>query len=241
LGILEWLFVGIVLFLSALVIGLGGFGFNIMVIAFLPLLLSVKFVIPFSINFSLGLNGYLLLRCYRHLERRHVIPIFLGIFLGVPLGVFLLKSLDEWTMKKALGLIIFLYSILSLTSFFEARRHLGTRWAYLTGFLAGGFGGAFGIGGPPTVVYVTAQAMEKFTARAVLLASSVFVYALALPLYSFSGLVSGEMIFMNLVFSPTVILGVWVGHWLFTKVDHGLYRRIILFLLMGQGCMLLVL
>lgn len=241
LGMIEWIFLGIVLFFSAMVIGVGGFGFNIMLVAFLPLLWPVKFVIPFSINYSVLLNLWLFSRCYRHLRRQDITPILVGILLGVPLGVFLLKSLDEWVIKKAIGVFLLLYCFLSLASLLEIKRKLSPRWGYLAGFLAGGLGGAFGIGGPPTVVYTTAQRMEKYRARVIILASSVFVYALVIPLYLVSGLISGDILWVNIWFAPLAALGVFWGHRLFLKINHEIYRKIILILLMIQGGMLLIL
>lgn len=79
--------------------------------------------------------------------------IFYAI-LGVPLGILILIYGDEVLIKMGLGILIILYSLYSL--YIKTNKILkedSRFWLFVCGFLSGVFGGAYGLNGPPLVVY----------------------------------------------------------------------------------------
>jgi len=81
---------------------------------------------------------------------------------GIPLGVLLLTSSHQRLVKAVLGIVIIWFSLYSLLSRFPVelkRDHRG--WLFVCGFTAGVLGGAYGMNGPPLVVY---GAMRRWSA-----------------------------------------------------------------------------
>jgi len=82
------------------------------------------------------------------------VAVPMAAILGLPLGILILTYANETIVKTGLGVIIILYSLYSL--YFTKNKALQAEnkfWLFLCGFLSGVFGGAYGINGPPLVVY----------------------------------------------------------------------------------------
>jgi len=76
----------------------------------------------------------------------------LSTLAGVPLGLLLLKAVAEPIVKAVLAVVIIAFSVYSLLS--RQHRELKTdRLAWIFGFGAGVLGGAYGMNGPPLVIY----------------------------------------------------------------------------------------
>src|SRR3546814_16769190 len=72
---------------------------------------------------------------------------------GLPIGLWLLTSADERLVKSTLAVVIIgfaLYSLFGRTIRLESESKIGL---FLCGLLSGVFGGAYGLNGPPLVVY----------------------------------------------------------------------------------------
>lgn len=79
--------------------------------------------------------------------------IFYAAF-GVPIGIIILMYGNEILVKTGLGILILLYSLYSL--YFNSNKALkedNKFWLFVCGFLSGVFGGAYGLNGPPLVIY----------------------------------------------------------------------------------------
>src|ERR1051325_1271536 len=72
--------------------------------------------------------------------------------LGIPLGLMLLKNGGESVVKGVLAVVIIVFSVYSLLGG-KDRELSDDRLAWLFGFGAGVLGGAYGMNGPPLVIY----------------------------------------------------------------------------------------
>jgi uncharacterized membrane protein YfcA len=78
--------------------------------------------------------------------------LVVSTLLGIPVGLLLLTAVAEALVKAALGVVIVAFSTYCLLS--RGRLELKSdRLAWLFGFSAGVLGGAYGMNGPPLVVY----------------------------------------------------------------------------------------
>src|SRR5208337_3791784 len=80
--------------------------------------------------------------------------LVLSSLFGIPLGLLLLTSSHQRIVKAVLAVIIILFAIYSLIGRtpLELRRD-SRAWLLACGFFAGILGGAYGMNGPPLVVY----------------------------------------------------------------------------------------
>jgi len=141
----------VIMLLAGFIQGFSGFGSVLLSLPLLALFLDVKTAIPLVALMGVILTVFLLIPLWKDLEWPRIWPLLIGALPGVPIGIFLLKSLNSRFLPTFLGLILVCYSSYSLL-FKVAGRELNIRWAYFSGFLGGCFGGAFSAAGPPVIV-----------------------------------------------------------------------------------------
>ncbi len=143
-----------VLFLATLIRSAFGFGEALVAVPLLALLIPVEVAAPLAVLVSIIVAGIVVVQDWHKIHRRSAGPLILSTFCGIPLGLWLLTAVGEPIVKAVLALVIIGFSVYCLS-----RRRppalADDRWAWLFGFLAGILGGAFGMNGPPLVIYGT--------------------------------------------------------------------------------------
>jgi uncharacterized membrane protein YfcA len=230
--------------------GATGFGFGILAMSVLPLVLDVREAVPIVSVLGLFVCGTMLLRLWRHVEGRKAWPLLLGVAVGSPVGAYLLTSLDRRLVTTLLGLVLVLYGGGRLA--LEGRgarppeeapapgRRPGPLWGAFAGLLGGLIGGAFNTGGPPVIVYATASRWPPDAFRANLQVVFGFSTALQLGMFAHAGLLTEAVLTRDAVALPALIVGVWTGTVLASRLDAALFRRIVLALLVVFGIVFLV-
>ena len=90
---------------------------------------------------------------------------------GIPLGVLMLKRVDETVVLTILGVVIVGYAVYGLLKL-KLPRLDGAFWPYLVGFLSGVLGGAYNTSGPPVVIYGNCRGGRQASFLAICRASS---------------------------------------------------------------------
>ena len=147
--------------------GFSGFGFVLVALPWLTLLLPIRTVVPLLNVLMCCINLILTVQLRRHLQWSEVTPLLLASLAGIPLGVYFLKTVAPWKLELLLGAVLvgfpFYYRYTDLGAL---RLHPG--WAYLAGFCSGCLGGSLGTYAPPIVVYVALKPWDKDEIKAVL-------------------------------------------------------------------------
>lgn len=151
-----------ILFISAFTQGLSGFGVALISMALLPNLIGIQASIALVALVAFVVDLGVLLRYWRSLQFKTMLPLILASFVGVPLGIFLLRRLDEAITLPLLGIIIAGYALYALSGL-RLPTLKAEGWSYCTGFLGGLFGGAYNTPGPPIIVYASCQEWEPDT------------------------------------------------------------------------------
>jgi len=159
--------------LAGFVQGLTGFGFGLIAMGLLPLVVGIDEAQAVTtlagIAACLALTGLTL----RHVRWSGVGPLWLSTLVGVPIGFGLLALLPRTLVFRSLGLAICLMVAFELI----VSRRRGARlpdWScYCIGLVSGALSGAFNIGGPPLVLYIFDRPWSKEQQVATL--SCVFV------------------------------------------------------------------
>ncbi len=138
-----------------------GFGFGIVFLALAGLLVDVKMASMVSAFVSVVLNGKLLLTLHRHINWVRLRPILLSVIIATPIGVLFLQRLSSDWFNLFLGLLI-LWALKQ--QFYPAKADYPSSNALVgipMGLVSGLFAGAYNTGGPPLVVYVQSQGLER--------------------------------------------------------------------------------
>ncbi|HZT82168.1 MAG TPA: sulfite exporter TauE/SafE family protein [Gemmataceae bacterium] len=141
-----------VVFLATLVRSAFGFGEALVAVPLLALLIPVEVAAPLAVLLSITVAAVVVLQDWHKVHVGSAWRLVLATFLGVPLGLLLLVMATEQLVKAALALVIIGFSAYCLLGRREAELQ-DDRLAWLFGFGAGVLGGAYGMNGPPLVIY----------------------------------------------------------------------------------------
>ena len=233
----TWLVAGVV-FLGVFTQSLTGFGVALVSMALLPDLIGIRLASPLVALVSLTIEIVLLLRYHQAIELRPVLRIAGASLVGVPLGIVIVKLLDENLVLFLLGLVVAGYALYALYGVrLPELRH--PAWPYLAGLVGGFLGGAYNTSGPPVIIYGSCARWEperfKSNLQGYFLVSSLVVLA-------------GHAIGRNLIAQvwqtyltvlPVIGLAVLAGLLLDGKVSPGGFRRLVLVALVVMGVRLM--
>jgi hypothetical protein len=183
---LEILFV---VFIASLVRAVFGFGEAMIAVPLLALILPIQIAVPLAVLLSIAIAGVVVVQDWRKIHLRSTAWLLGPTFAGIPLGIWLLKSAHQELIKAALASVILLFAGYSLVGRRPLRlEHDSRGWMLGCGFLAGILGGAYGMNGPPLVVYGAMRRWSPQHFRATLQAYFLPASAIGIAGYALSGL-----------------------------------------------------
>jgi uncharacterized membrane protein YfcA len=207
--------------------------------ALLPLFLPERLAIAVVAVYCLTVAAQIAWRVRHHIRWASARPLLIGIVLGTPPGVLLVKVSDPLTIKLILGVTLIAYCAWALTLGARIRpRRLPPSLGYLAGLLSGALG-AFNTGGPPAVVYTTVAGWDKETTTSSLQLSFVLTSIIQLPGFALTGVLTAESLLLNAQLLPAMALGVFAGGRLHDRIDQQTFRRGLLAVLLVVGAVYL--
>jgi uncharacterized protein len=215
---------------AAFVRGYSGFGFSLLAVTALSLRLSPAEIVPSIFLMEIAASLHLLPSIWREVHWRAILVLLIGYTVTVPFGVWLLASMPQPPMKVALGLAV-LASTLLLMRGFAMRRVPGTGTTLAAGGASGLLNGAFGIGGPPVILFFFSSPAGDVVGRASIIVFFLATDAIGLVFLAREGLVTSESLLRALIFLPALIAGIWLGAHSFKRSDEAAFRRWVLRLL----------
>jgi uncharacterized membrane protein YfcA len=236
---LAWAAAAGIIAAASFVMGLAGFGIALVALAFLPYLMAPADAIVLLTIYTTAFSLAMLVQLRGDVEPRAIAGLFIGTVLGTPLGVWGLATLPATALNRLIGLMLVVAFV------FEARRLYpqtlrGPAWALGAGLLAGVFGGAVGLPGPPVVVYATTQGWGARQIKANLQAFFVVNQGVILAGYWWAGLLTREVWGLAAAFAAPAAAGGVAGALLFERVDQRRFRQLVFGLILVSGLVLLV-
>jgi uncharacterized protein len=150
----DWsvLLVPSIIFLATLIRSAFGFGEALIAVSLLTLFIPVEVAAPLAVLVSITVAGIVVVQDWHMVHVGGAWRLVLATFFGVPLRLLLLTAAPERIVKAGLGVVI-----VSFSAYCLVRRHRfelkNDRLAWPFGFVAGVLGGAYGMNGPPLVIY----------------------------------------------------------------------------------------
>lgn len=216
--------------------GILGFGFGIVAMGLLPLLLGLKGAVPVVATLALVVNSALLVRFRASFSLRDAAPLLGGALFGIPVGVLALRFWPSDILMILLGLFILLYVVWGLSNQ-EAPPPMSRTAGGVFGLLAGVLGGAFSTAGPPAVVWVSSQTWSSQQIRATLVALFALGGSLQVSLLVHGGLVDLGTATVAVIATPAAGFGSLVGVKLGDRVPQEQFRKV---MLVGLGVLAVV-
>lgn len=215
-----------VVFVATVVRSAFGFGEALIAVPLLALLIPLEVATPLAVLLSVTVACVILAQDWRKIHIRSAWHLLLATLFGIPLGLLLLKRVPEPVIKALLAVLLLAFSTYSLA--IRTAPHLSDdRFAWIFGFAAGVLGGAYGMNGPPLVIYGTLRRWTPEHFRATLqgyfLPASVF----GLAGYWLTGLWGLEVTRYYVLSLPVAAAAIFLGG----VINRRLERRSFLFLI----------
>jgi uncharacterized protein len=228
-----------ILFLGTLVRASLGFGEALISVPLLALVMPVEQAAPVAVLVSITIALMILARDWRKVHFQSARRLILSTLAGIPVGLWMLRSLPEGVVKASLAVIILAFSIHALLNR-RSQTLEDDRLAWLFGFQAGVLGGAYGMNGPPLAIYGSLRQWRPEDFRATLQAYFLPAGLAGMGGYWWAGLWTPAVSHFYLASLPGVALAVIAGGTLNTRLEPRRFRSYVYVGLVVIGVALLL-
>lgn len=152
-------------------------------------------------------------------------PLFLGAFIGFPLGLELLIRTDPTVVRWGASVII-ITSLAVIASGWQYRGPPSRILEVGIGFISGILSGIAQIGNPPIVVYWLGLDMPADRMRANLIVYFTILTMIGILVFALKGLLSSFVLLIAAIALPGYALGMWVGNKLFPLASRSTFRKV---------------
>jgi uncharacterized membrane protein YfcA len=214
----------IITFAATLVRSAFGFGEDLIALPLLALLMPIKAAVPLVVLLSTTVATVILLQDWRKVQVRSAAGLLLSTLFGIPLGLLGLTKLPEAAVKVVLAVVILVFAVYCLFS--RKRMELkDDRLSGLFGFGAGVLGGAYGMNGPPLVVYGALRHWPPEHFRATLQGYFLPASGVALVGYWLTGLWVPTVTHYYLLSLPLAAVAIVLGRIINRHMDRHSFLR----------------
>lgn len=225
----------VALSLSGFVQGMTGFGFGLVSVALLPLVLGLKDALVVVAFLNVVVCAATFAATWREFRWRRARGLVIGSCVGVPIGFWGLVHLDAMLLLRALGVLLCAFAAIELIFGERSPVKIPAGLGFPIGVVSGGIGGALNVGGPPAIAYAYSQAWEKGEIVAALQVVFGLSAVLRAVLVGASELVRPELVWVACLSIVPLLLATVAGGWILGRVPQGSLRRAVFGFLFLMG------
>jgi uncharacterized membrane protein YfcA len=217
-------FLALSLVCAGFVQGLTGFGFGLVSMSLMPLVISVKQAAAISTVFSLLATITTFLRHCRDYNWRLGLAFLVSVCVGVPVGVYFLDRASEGLILRVLGVLMLLFAA---REFLLARQPQAIPPALTVpmGLFSGALSGAFNLGGIPSAAYAYAHPWSRGQIMAFLQVMITLSCALRIVFYSEFGYFKEISLGQAVLLVVPLYAAIWLGHAALRRIQPQYIRK----------------
>jgi uncharacterized membrane protein YfcA len=167
---------------------------------------------------------------WNKIDWNFVFKLLIGITLGSPIGLYLLKYLSPDTTHLYVCLIIIFFSLLLMKGY--SNKNIDNNLSkILTGVISGTLNGLTTLGGMPVALFLLITSIQPVVIRGSLAALFFLTDIYAFTLSYFGGIVDMTTIYRTIPLIIVLPLGVFIGNKFFIKSKEQLYRKVVFYFL----------
>lgn len=213
-----------------------GYGFSIIGTPFLLLLFPAHTAIQVNIILSILLSIFMLRTIWRDIDWIIVLRLIKGSSFGLIFGLFIYLYLNINILKIGVGILIISLTVLLIFKFTISQSKSKD---YSVGAASGFLTTSIGVPGPPLLLYFTGTHMTKAVLRSSTLAYYLFVYTISLALQISFGGTTKEAWSASIIAVPTLFFGIFIGQFIFKKLNPFYFKIVTYIILIFTGSYLL--
>jgi uncharacterized protein len=218
-----------------------GFGEALVAVPLLALVIPVEVAVPLAVLISIVVAAIVVIQDHEQIQLASAKWLIVFAVFGIPVGLVVLVCVNPFAVKLALGGLVVAYSAYALltrrTLHLEHDRRI---WLFACGFISGVLGGAYGLNGPPLVIYGNLRRWDAQQFRATLQAYFLPASVLGVIGFAVNGLVTWTVLRDFLVCLPAVIPAVFLGRRLNRRLQGASFFRYVYAGLIVAGTLLVV-
>ena len=222
----------LVFMLAGFIQGASGFGFALMALPVLCLMIPITEASPMLVLTGLTINGYLFWRLRAHFRMDRMRALMIGCLAGVPLGVWALAQVEARVLQVSLGVVLLIAVTLRLVPGLN-RSSWHPQWLGVPcGLFSGTLTGAFGTGGPPAVAYVTTQGFDRLRYAASVQVVLGLGSMVRLPSLAAGGLLTWRTLAVSAAGGLAAVVGAWMGLHVLKRLPEHILNRLVMAMLL---------
>lgn len=215
--------------------GVTGFGLALVAVPLLSLFIpEIRNITPIIVIYSLLTNIIIGYKSIHYVHFKKVIPLVLFGMLATPIGTYMLLYVKVETLKIVIGIVITLTAFAMLKNFKVKIKNEKVSYG-IVGFLSGILNGSTGLSGPPVVLMLTNENMDKEVFRTNLSFYGIITNIFAIIMFIVGGIINTSVLQFTTLYLPALLIGVLVGIKVSNKINEVVFRRITIYLIIVLG------
>jgi uncharacterized protein len=230
LSIFEIYLIFFIVFIASIIRGFNGFGFSATCISGFSFILPAIEIVPIILILEVLISIFMIPYIWNKIDWGFVSKILVGIIIGSPIGLLLLKYLDPEITHLSVCIIIIFFSFLLMKGYSNQNinNNLGK---FLTGIVSGTLNGLTTLGGMPVALFLLVTSIQPVIIRGSLAALFFITDIYAFILSFFAGIVDMTTIYRTIPLIIILPIGVFIGNKFFVKSKEETYRKVVFYFL----------
>ena len=219
---------------AGLMRGFAGVGSGMLMAPVFAILFGPVQTVAVIVLMEIVVTGQLLPGVRREIDWKVIAPMGAAAACLMPVGSWLLVSLDPDLIARGIALVVVAFSVLLMAGWrYEGEKKL---WATLgVGGLSGVLMASTSLGNPPVMAYLLSSRDAAATNRANFTGYFAVTLVALVAMMAAAGLIDGRALLTAVALLPVFMAGAWIGSRLFRRSSEALYRRVALGLLLCVG------
>ena len=159
LNLIEIYYVIFIVFIASIIRGFNGFGFSAICISGFSFILPAIEIVPIILALEVVISIFMFPYIWNKIDWKFVFKILLGIIIGSPIGLYLLKYLNPQTTHLTVCLLIIFFSILLMKGFSNQKIN-NDYGKFSTGIVSGTLNGLTTLGGMPVALFLLITSIQ---------------------------------------------------------------------------------
>lgn len=218
-----------------------GFGESLIAVPLLALFIPIEIAVPLGVLISILVAAVVLAQDHAHVHFHSAKWLIAFAVLGIPVGLVILLRVDATIVKIALGTLVIAFSAYALIT--KRSLHLAhdsRPWLFVCGFISGILGGAYGLNGPPLVIYGNLRRWDAQQFRATLQAYFLPASLLGATGFAINNLLTATVLRYFAIALPAAIPALFLGRYLNHRLHGDSFYRYVYAGLIVVGALLVI-
>ena len=230
LNLIEIFLIVFTVFIASIIRGFNGFGFSATCISSFTFILPAVEIVPIILILEVIISIFMAPYIWNKIDWKFVLKLLLGITIGSPIGLYLLKYLSAEVTHLYVCIAIIFFSLLLMKGY--TNNNFNNNYVKIfTGMLSGALNGLTTLGGMPVALFLLVTSIQPAVIRGSLAALFFLTDIYAFVLSFFAGIVDITTIYRTVPLIIILPIGVFIGNKFFVKSKEETYRKVVFYFL----------